>query len=124
MMKTIAGNHGLLTGWANVSIFTRNQTFATMLTGNTLWMAQAFVEGQTSKVLNYLTVIFSYLCGVTAFRQLDISPWKQKTMPLCAALVTVLFSAANTLGGCWNPMLLLAFGFGIINLVGQEVTGT
>jgi uncharacterized membrane protein YoaK (UPF0700 family) len=115
-----------LTGWADVALFLRHKTFATMMTGNTLWLAQALVEQRYRLVGYYSSVIASYLMGLVVFRKTDLS-LKQRTMPVSAALVASLFVASEVLhfaGVPSIPVCLLALGFGIVNSVGAEVTGS
>lgn len=114
-----------LTGWADVALFLRYKTFATMMTGNVLWLAQALVEQQYRLVGYYSSVIFSYLMGLVVFRKTDLS-LKQRTMPVSAALVASLFVASDVLhfsGVSTIPVCLLALGFGIVNSVSTEVAG-
>lgn len=118
-----------LTGWADVALFLRYKTFASMMTGNTMWFAQALVEQRYRFVAYYASIVVSYLVGIVVFRKTDLS-LKQRTMPVCAAMVASLFVASEVLykisGGVmlWIPVLLLALGFGIVNSVGTEVAGT
>jgi len=116
-----------LTGWGDVALFVRYKTFATMMTGNVIWLAQALVQNNWNRVGYYTSVIVSYLAGITAFRKADLS-LKQRTMPLCSILVAALFvlSEAIYLNGIlpWLPICLLSFGWAIVNSVGTEVAGT
>lgn len=116
-----------LTGWADLTLFKKYQTFATMMTGNTMWMAVAAVERRFVDVAYYASVIVSYLTGLSIFRRTDLSLTK-KTLPVCAFLVPALFVGSDVLFSIyqhrWIPMMMLAMGFGIINALGTEVTGT
>jgi uncharacterized membrane protein YoaK (UPF0700 family) len=118
----------ILTGYADVALFLRFQSFATMMTGNGLWLCKAMVEQRHRDALYYTSVIFSYVVGLTIFRKTDLT-LKQRTMPVCAGLVAALFVLSDVAlirsgGNKWIPMMLLAAGFGIINSVGTEVAGT
>lgn len=127
--KRLATAMAFLTAWANIAIFTKFKSFATMITGNTLWMAVALSEQRYRDVFFYVSVILSYGTGCAIFRRTDLS-LRQKTLPVCCAAVAALFVLADwihygtTISTKWIPMMLLATGFGIVNSVGQEVCGT
>lgn len=94
-----------------------------------MWMANAVIDKRYRDMAYYATVIFSYLCGLAAFRKADLS-LKKKSLPICALAVAALFCGSDcvhcllTDGARWVPMSMLALGFGIINSVGAEVAGT
>jgi len=127
--KRLASGMAFLTGWADVALFTKYRGFATMMSGNTLWMANAFVDGRLRDMAYYASVILSYWAGLAAFRRADLT-MKKKSLPLCALAVTALFVGSDYIncfadvGARWAPMMMLAAGFGIINSVGSEVSGT
>jgi uncharacterized membrane protein YoaK (UPF0700 family) len=125
--RRLATGMAFLTGVANLALFMKYKTFATMMTGNTMWMALAMIEQRYMDVGYYASVIASYLAGLSIFRRTDLSV-KEKTLPICAFLVATLFVGSDLLfkmyQSRWVPMMMLAMGFGIINSVGQEVTGT
>jgi uncharacterized membrane protein YoaK (UPF0700 family) len=125
--RRLATGMAFLTGMANLALFMKYKTFATMMTGNTMWMAVAMVEQRYMDVAYYASVIGSYLAGLSIFRQTDLSV-KDKELPICAFLVASLFVGSDLLfkmyQSRWIPMMMLATGFGIINSAGQEVTGT
>ena len=122
-----------LAGWANIAIYLRFKTFATMLTGNTMWMAMALTERKYSTVAYYVSVITSYLVGTALFRRIDLS-LRKKTLPVCSAIVASLFVAGDCIHHAssglmpmiskWIPMMMFATGYGVINSLGMEVTGT
>ena len=122
-----------LAGWANIAIYLRFKTFATMLTGNTMWMAMALTERKYSTVAYYVSVITSYLVGTALFRRIDLS-LRKKTLPICSAVVASLFVAGDCIHHStyglmpsmskWIPMMMFAAGYGVINSLGMEVTGT
>lgn len=117
-----------LTGWADVALVVRYNTFATMMTGNTIRMAQAFGEQRFRDVGYYISVIASYLLGLVVFRKTNLS-LKERSMSACALVVTTLFVASDCIhcsygGARWIPVMLLASAFGIVNSVGSEVAGT
>ena len=131
--KRLATAMAFLAGWANIAIFLRFKTFATMMSGNTMWMAVALTERKFSTVAYYLAVMSSYLLGTGLFRRIDLS-LRKKTLPVCSAIVASLFLAGDwihysTYGAMpniakWIPMMMFAGGFGMINALGTEVTGT
>lgn len=126
--RRLAATMAFLCGWADIALFSRYKTFATMMTGNTLWAMIAVAENRYRDVLYYTSVILSYLGGLAVFRKTDLS-LKKQSLPLSAVLVTTLFCASEyihsmTQGAQWIPMLLLAAGYGVINSVGSEIAGT
>lgn len=126
--KRLAACMAFLTGFANVAIFTKFKTFATMLTGNTMWMALSVTERNYADAAYYLSVIASYLLGTAVFRRTDLSLRKQ-TLPVCAIVVSALFILGDwvhfaTNMARWLPMVLFSAAYGIINSLGTEVSGT
>jgi len=127
--KRLAAGMAFLTGWADVFLFNKYRTFCTMMTGNTMWMANAVIEQNLTNVGYYMSVICSYLCGLVIFRHADMR-FKEKTMKFCAILVSFLFVGSDvwyhylTNGSRWVAAMMLACGYGVINSVGMEETGT
>jgi uncharacterized membrane protein YoaK (UPF0700 family) len=125
--RRLATMMAFCTGWADLTLFLKYKTFATMMTGNTMWMAVAMVEQRFMDAAYYLSVILSYITGLSVFRRTDLTQ-KEKTLPICAFLVAGLFVGSDLLFKLyqrrWIPMMMLAMGFGIANSVGQELTGT
>ena len=118
-----------MTGWADWLFIKKYNFFATMMTGNSMKMANAFVQGQMTDALFFLSVIVSYILGVGAFRRAEYV-YKDKALNgLFAPIVAGCFLWSDYLG--WTnpaakflPAMLLSFSWGIINSVGSEVTGT
>ena len=125
--RRLASAMAFLTGWADLTLYMKYKSFATMMTGNTMWAALAAVERRYTDVGYYLSVIISYLAGLSIFRRTDLSLTK-KTLPVCSFLVPALFVGSDVVFSIyqnrWLPMMMLAMGFGIINALGSEVTGT
>lgn len=125
--RRLATGMAFLTGVADLALFMKYKSFATMMTGNTMWMALAMIEQRYMDVAYYASVIASYLAGLSIFRKTTLS-WKEKTLPICAFLVATLFVGSDVMfklyQSRWIPMMMLAAGFGIANSVGSEVTGT
>eukprot|EP00521_Asterionellopsis_glacialis_P011165 CAMPEP_0195292116 /NCGR_PEP_ID=MMETSP0707-20130614/8622_1 /TAXON_ID=33640 /ORGANISM="Asterionellopsis glacialis, Strain CCMP134" /LENGTH=340 /DNA_ID=CAMNT_0040352511 /DNA_START=148 /DNA_END=1170 /DNA_ORIENTATION=- len=127
--KRLAAGMAFLTGWADVFLFNKYRTFCTMMTGNTMWMANAVIEQNLTNVGYYMSVICSYLCGLAIFRHADMR-FKENTMKVCAILVSFLFVGSDvwyhylTNGSRWVAAMMLACGYGIINSAGMEETGT
>mmetsp|Transcript_18546 Transcript_18546/g.28032 ORF Transcript_18546/g.28032 Transcript_18546/m.28032 type:complete len:304 (-) Transcript_18546:32-943(-) len=114
--KRVAGMTAFLTAWANVALFTHYQTFATMMTGNSLWWARSLVRCQFGMVGYYTSVIASYISGLVVHQ-------KQPKIR-AAALVGLLFVASQFAPYKVVAVSLLAMGFGIINSIGQDIAGT
>jgi uncharacterized membrane protein YoaK (UPF0700 family) len=127
--RRLATGMAFLTSWADVALFFKFQTFATMMTGNTMCTALAVAEQRFVDALYYVCVISSYLVGSSIFRRTDLSLNKKSTLPVCSALVVGLFVGSDVLyhfvlPSRWIPVMMLATAFGIVNLVGQEVAGS
>jgi len=125
--RRLAFGMAFLTGISDLALNMKYKCFATMMTGNTMWMALALTERRFMDVGFYASVIFSYLAGLTVFRRSDLA-LKKKSLPLSAFLVAGLFVGSDIMfhifKSRWIPTMMLATGFGIVNSVGQEVTGT
>lgn len=126
--KRLTTGMAFLTGWADVTLFLKYKTFATMMTGNTMWMARAAVERNFTDVLYYMSMIGSYILGLAAFRKADLE-LRDKSLRLCSVLVLALFAGSDIIHNMYNktrwvPMMMLATGFGIINSIGSEIAGT
>ena len=123
----VATSTAFLTSLADVALVTKYKTFATMMTGNTLWLAQAVVDFKWAQACFYLTVIAAYVAGVATFRKMDYS-LRQQTLRASAVLVTALFVASDVIFALTKskflPVALLSVGFGIINSIGTEETGS
>ncbi|CAJ1965790.1 unnamed protein product [Cylindrotheca closterium] len=117
-----------LTGVSDLALNLKYKCFATMMTGNTMWMALAMVEQRFTDVGFYASVILSYLAGLAVFRQSDVALKKRNTLPLSAFFTAALFVGSDVMfsmyGSRWIPTMMLAMGFGIVNSVGQDCTGT
>lgn len=116
-----------LIGWSDLTLMLKYKLFATMMTGNTMWMAVALSDRRFTDVGFYVSVIASYLVGLTLFRRVDLS-MREKTLPIFATIVTALFIGSDVVYAFslsrWVPVMMLATGFGIINSIGSEVSGT
>lgn len=127
--KRVATFMAFMTGWADFLLFTKFKFFATMMTGNSMWMMCALVDSRFRDVAFYASVIASYIFGVGLFRRAELS-YKEKALNgLFAPVVTACFLLSDYLTkinpACrWIPAVMLAFSWGIVNSVGSEVTGT
>lgn len=118
-----------MTGWADVTLMTKYKSFATMMTGNTMWMASAAIDNRFKDMGYYASIIVCYVAGLVVFRRSDLSLKNKSLTYVCAPSVLALFALADYLS-CLNPsnrwpsMMMLSLGYGIINSVGTEVAGT
>lgn len=100
-----------------------------MMSGNSLKMSYALVDGRIRDTFFFLTIIFSYMVGVGIFRRAELS-YKDKALNgLFAPLVTICFLVSDYLSWVnpsskFVPAMLLSLAWGVINSVGSEVTGT
>jgi len=127
--KRIAILMAFMTGWSDFIFIKKYNFFATMMTGNSMKMANALVDGRARDSLFFLSVIVTYMFGVGTFRRAELS-YKDKAMNgLFAPIVAGCFLCSDYLSwvkpSCkFIPAMLLSFSWGIINSVGSEVTGT
>ena len=127
--KRVATFMAFLTGWADYLLITKYKFFATMMTGNSMWMMNALVDARFRDVAFYVSVIASYILGVGVFRRAELT-YKEKALNgLFAPIVTGCFLFSDYLTKLdptcrWIPALMLSFSWGIINSVGSEVSGT
>lgn len=127
--KRLIAGMAFLTGWADFALVTKYKTFATMMTGNTMWMASAVVDGRVSDVFYYASAIASYVAGLVVFRKSDLA-YKEKSLSrVCAPLVAALFVGADYLSyinpaNRLIPISMLSLAFAVINSIGNEVGGT
>ena len=125
--KRLATGVAFLTGWADVALFKRYQTFATMMTGNLMWLAAAAIEQRFKMVAYYGSVIAAYIVGMAAFRRMDLS-LRKRCLRVCSLAVVALFVGSDLVHwyaqSRWIPVVMLAAGYGIINSIGTEVAGT
>jgi len=125
--KRLAAGMAFLTGWANVTLFLKYKCFATMMTGNTMWMARAAIEMRYVDVFYYMAMIFSYIMGLATFRKADLE-LREKSLRVCALIVFALFAGSDIIHAIsktkWVPLMMLSTGFGIINSIGNEIAGT
>ena len=92
-------------------------------------MANAFVDGRIRDMIFFLSIIASYMFGVGLFHRAELS-YKDRALhglfaPIVAGsfLFTDYLSWANP--SCkFVPAMLLSFSWGIINQIGNDVTGT
>jgi hypothetical protein len=118
-----------MTGWADYIFVKKFNFFPTMMTGNSLKMSYAMVDGRIIDTFFYLSIIFSYMLGVGIFRRAELS-YKDKALNgLFAPLVTICFLMSDYLSWMnpsskFVPAMLLSLAWGVINSVGSEVTGT
>jgi len=127
--KRVATFMAFMTGWADYLLVTKYKFFATMMTGNSMWMMNALVDARFRDVAFYASVIASYIFGVGLFRRAELTYKEKALRGLFAPIVTGCFLLSDYLTmlnpACrWIPALLLASSWGIINSVGSEVTGT
>lgn len=127
--KRLATLMAFMTGWADYIFITKYNFFATMMTGNSMKMANALVRGSFVDASFFATVIASYIIGVGAFRRAELSYKDHALNGLFAPVVAGCFLWSDYLSWAnpaakFLPAILLSFSWGIINSVGSEVTGT
>ena len=127
--KRVAIIMAFMTGWADFIFIKKYNFFPTMMSGNSLKMSYALVDGRIRDTFFFLTIIFSYMVGVGIFRRAELS-YKDKALNgLFAPLVTICFLVSDYLSWVnpsskFVPAMLLSLAWGVINSVGSEVTGT
>lgn len=128
--KRIAVLMAFLTGWADCLFVKKFNFFGTMMTGNSMKVGMALVDGRLRDAGFYVSIIASYVFGVGLFRRAELS-YKDKAMN---AFFAPIVAACFVFSDYWTwlspnksrfvPAMLLSFAWGIINSVGSEVTGT
>ena len=127
--KRIAIIMAFMTGWADFVFIKKYNFFPTMMSGNSLKMSYAMIDGRIHDTFFFLSIIFSYMMGVGIFRRAELS-YKDKALNgLFAPLVTICFVMSDYLSWMspsskFVPAMLLSLAWGIVNSVGSEVTGT
>lgn len=116
------------TGMADVALSLQFQTFATMLTGNLMWLSRAVVEQNVSTVFYYISVVCSYMTGLSISRCLRNQP-PTTILRTVGAGVMALFAGADWLFyglgvSRWIPVCMLALAYGAINSMGTDFAGT
>lgn len=137
--KRIAIIFSFLTGWVDYIFIKKYNYFATMHTGNTMKMAIAIINGQYHDTAFYLAIIVSYMMGIGIFHRVELSSYKDEGSIihglLFAPIVATCFVLSNHLlllptaaaaaaKFKFIPAILLSFAWGIINQIGNNVTGT
>lgn len=127
--KRIAIIMAFMTGWADFIFIKKYNYFPTMMSGNSLKMSYAMIDGRIQDSFFFLSIILSYMMGAGIFRRAELS-YKDKALNgLFAPLVTICFVMSDYLSWMnpsskFVPAILLSLAWGIINSVGSEVTGT
>ena len=148
--KRIAIIFAFLTGWVDYIFIKKYNYFATMHTGNAMKMASAIVNGQYHDTVFYLSIILSYMVGVGIFHRVQLSSSYNRDRgssggiihglvfaPIVATcfilsdhllLPSAATASATTVATTkfckFIPAILLSFAWGIINQIGNIVTGT
>lgn len=117
-----------LTGMADVALSLQFQTFATMLTGNLMWLSRAISEGNIPTVCYYLSVFVSYLTGLSVVRSMRNENPKTILRGVGLAVATLFVGADWLFYGMglsrWIPVCMLAAAYGGINSIGTDFAGT
>lgn len=124
----LAAGMSFLTGLANVKFIWEFQIFATMLTGNLLKVSRSIAEQQLAMTLSFASVFACYMGGVACSRMMRHKPPKS-ILRITGVTVATLFVAADLLyyrstKARWIPVSMLAAGYGMINSIGTDFTGT
>jgi len=117
-----------MTGVADVAMVLKYKNFATMMTGNTMWMASHALNGLVGPFLYLSAVLGSYMAGLAVFRR-TYQRLSEQSLQLFAPMITAAFLAADHLTYAdpvakLVPMCLLSGAYGIINAVGTDMAGT
>eukprot|EP00563_Minutocellus_polymorphus_P012022 CAMPEP_0181074184 /NCGR_PEP_ID=MMETSP1070-20121207/29472_1 /TAXON_ID=265543 /ORGANISM="Minutocellus polymorphus, Strain NH13" /LENGTH=381 /DNA_ID=CAMNT_0023155295 /DNA_START=27 /DNA_END=1172 /DNA_ORIENTATION=+ len=117
-----------MTGVADVAMVLKYKNFATMMTGNTMWLASHTLNGAFGPALYLAAIIASYMGGLAMFRRMYQS-LKEQSLQLFAPMITAAFLAADHLTfvdpmAKLVPMCLLSAAYGVINSIGIDMAGT
>ena len=117
-----------MTGVADVAMVLKYKNFATMMTGNVMWMASHTLNGFAAPALYLAAVIASYMAGLAVFRR-TYQSLQEQSLQLFAPMITAAFLLADRLTfvdpvAKLAPMCLLSGAYGVINAVGTDMAGT
>jgi len=126
--RRLATAMAYLTGVSDVALSLQFQTFATMLTGNLMWLSRAVVERNLGTTLYYVSVFMSYMTGLSLVRLMRKREPKTILKSTGAAVMALFVGADFLFYGAgfsrWIPVCLLAMAFGGINSIGTDFAGT
>ena len=117
-----------LTGLSDVALSLQFQTFASMMTGNLMWLSRAVMERNTQTMLYYVSVFASYMTGLSLVRLMR-NREPRTILRRTGAAVVALFVGADVLFygagfSRWIPVCMLAAAYGGINSMGTDFAGT
>jgi uncharacterized membrane protein YoaK (UPF0700 family) len=116
------------TGLADVALSLQFQTFATMLTGNLLWLSRAFVEQNVPTIFYYFSVLCSYMTGLSISRCLRDKDGTTILRTVGTGVMALFVGADWLYYGLnfsrWIPVCMLALAYGGINSMGTDFAGT
>ena len=126
--RRLATSMAYLTGLSDVALSLQFQTFATMLTGNLMWLSRALMERNLQTTLYYTSVFASYLAGLSLVRLMRKKNPKT-ILRITGAATMALFLGADMLfygAGLsrWIPVCMLSAAYGGINSMGTDFAGT
>lgn len=126
--RRLATSMAYLTGLSDVALSLQFQTFATMLTGNLMWLSRAVMERNLYTTLYYCSVFASYLTGLSLVRLMRKKNPKTILRTTGAATMALFLGADMLFYGAgfsrWIPVSMLAAAYAVINSIGTDFAGT
>ena len=131
LRAAIIGSLAFVSGFADIICFLRYDAYGNMMTGNWLRFASTAGNLRWLDSTYWLAIVVTYLGGIGIHRAVDRRVSTRGSTASCAALaplVWALFASVDLLHCMWPAtrwtMLLLACGFGVVNAVASEATGS
>merc|ERR1712096_330414 len=114
-------------GWVNVLCLVRFKTFATMMTGNLIYLTEAIVDRSQSELLFYAATLLSYYAGSWLYHGLDLALHHRSSASAVAPVVLLLVVGpdASTMlmaPAQWHVWPVCA-GMGVVTSITAEVDG-
>eukprot|EP00315_Gephyrocapsa_oceanica_P054263 CAMPEP_0185496082 /NCGR_PEP_ID=MMETSP1366-20130426/18036_1 /TAXON_ID=38817 /ORGANISM="Gephyrocapsa oceanica, Strain RCC1303" /LENGTH=193 /DNA_ID=CAMNT_0028105141 /DNA_START=57 /DNA_END=634 /DNA_ORIENTATION=+ len=114
-------------GWVDVFVWQTYGCYANMMTGNLLRCLECLNALRWVDGAFFTALIASYVGGFGAFRVVDLSRRRRRTLSSVAPAVFALFALADlglrfSNGSRWS-ILLLGVGSGVVNAASADSTG-
>ena len=116
-----------LAGVADVLCYSQHTCYANMMTGNTIWAASSLARLQWADAAFYTSLVATYLLGFAGYRAMGMrerGSGERLVAPAVLALFVLRDVTALLLPRARWHVLLLTFGFSLVNALSAEALGT
>ena len=110
-------------GWTNVMCLLKYRTFGTMMTGNTIWLAQSIVRRRWTDMGFYIAVILSFCFGNLLFRAVNFLLRIPRAATRLAPVCVVLTVAQDAVIASRWAVLLLSGVLGLVTALANDYDG-